>query len=109
MAKGSLLTEYAHHTRQLTGCARLCVDVGSPADNTFLAYGGFCRCGVDAVCLRTVGSSPARDARVSKSTVQRIWSHNEIKPDRLQTFKISNDPNFEEKFWDVIGLYLYPP
>ena len=53
--------------------------------------------------------SMAREAGVSKSTVQRIWSHNEIKPHQLETFKISNDPNFEEKFWDVIGLYLDPP
>ena len=53
--------------------------------------------------------SMAREAGVSKSTVQRIWSHNDIKPHRLETFKISNDPNFEEKFWDVIGLYLDPP
>src|ERR1700740_22243 len=53
--------------------------------------------------------SMAREARLSKSTVQRIWSHNDIKPHRLETFKISNDPNFEEKFWDVIGLYLDPP
>jgi transposase len=53
--------------------------------------------------------SMAHEAKVSKSTVQRIWSHNDIKPHRLETFKISNDPNFEEKFWDVIGLYLDPP
>jgi hypothetical protein len=53
--------------------------------------------------------SMAREAGVSKSTVQRIWSHNEIKPHRLETFEISNDPNFEERFWDVIGLYLDPP
>ncbi|MBK8908967.1 MAG: hypothetical protein IPM60_13990 [Rhodospirillales bacterium] len=26
-----------------------------------------------------------------------------------RTFKLSNDPSFEEKFWDVIGLYLNPP
>jgi hypothetical protein len=26
-----------------------------------------------------------------------------------QDFKLSNDPQFEEKFWDVIGLYLDPP
>ena len=51
----------------------------------------------------------AREAGVSKSTVQRIWSDNEIKPHRLETFKISNDANYEEKFWDVIGLYLDPP
>src|SRR6516164_8272380 len=53
--------------------------------------------------------SMAREAGVSKSTVPRIWNHNDIKPHRLETFKISNDPNFEEKFWDVIGLYLDPP
>ena len=53
--------------------------------------------------------SMARAAGVSRSTVQRIWHHNDIKPHRLETFKISNDPNFEEKFWDVIGLYLDPP
>jgi DDE superfamily endonuclease len=51
----------------------------------------------------------AREAGVSKSTVQRIWSHNEIKPHRLETFKISNDPNFEEKFWDVIGSIWIRP
>jgi hypothetical protein len=51
----------------------------------------------------------AREPGVSKSTVQRVWIHNDIKPHRLETFKISNDPNFEEKFWDVIGLYLDPP
>ena len=53
--------------------------------------------------------SMAREAGVSRSTVQRIWHHNDIKPHRLETFKISNDPHFEEKFWDVIGLYLDPP
>jgi len=26
-----------------------------------------------------------------------------------RAFKLSNDPRFEEKFWDVIGLYLDPP
>ena len=31
----------------------------------------------------------AREAGVSKSTVQRIWSHNEIKPHRLETFRIN--------------------
>ena len=32
-----------------------------------------------------------------------------MKPHRLKTFKLSNDPKFDEKFWDVIGLYLDPP
>lgn len=48
-------------------------------------------------------------AGISASSVQRIWSKNDLKPHRLKTFKLSNDPRFEEKFWDVIGLYLNPP
>src|SRR5271167_2069509 len=51
----------------------------------------------------------SRHAGVSASSVQRIWSKNDLKPHRLKTFKLSNDPKFDEKFWDVIGLYLDPP
>jgi hypothetical protein len=51
----------------------------------------------------------ARHAGVSPDTVQRLWSANDIKPHLTRTFKISNDPHFEEKFWDVTGLYLDPP
>ena len=46
---------------------------------------------------------------VSKATVQRVWSENEIKPHLTRVFKLSADPDFEAKFWDVIGLYLNPP
>jgi Homeodomain-like domain len=46
---------------------------------------------------------------VSKATVQRVWSDNEIKPHLTRVFKLSTDPDFETKFWDVIGLYLNPP
>ncbi len=53
--------------------------------------------------------SMAQEMNISRSTVQRIWSRNEIKPHRIDTFKISNDPAFEAKFWDVIGIYLDPP
>jgi transposase len=53
--------------------------------------------------------SMSRHAGVSASSVQRIWSRNDLKPHRVRTFKLSNDPNFEAKFWDVIGLYLDPP
>src|SRR5436309_10952024 len=53
--------------------------------------------------------SMAKAQKVSPSTVQRIWSSNDIQPHRMRTFKISNDARFEEKFWDVIGLYLNPP
>ena len=51
----------------------------------------------------------AREAEVSPATVQRLWSSNDIKPHLRRTFKLSNDPEFEPKFWDVIGLYLHPP
>src|SRR6185437_5652267 len=53
--------------------------------------------------------SMGRHAGISASSVQRIWSNNDLKPHRVRTFKLSNDPRFEEKFWDVIGLYLDPP
>ena len=51
----------------------------------------------------------AKHAGVSPATVQRIWHDLGIKPHRLDTFKVSNDPNFEEKLTDVVGLYLSPP
>ena len=53
--------------------------------------------------------SMARVAGISPASVQRIWAANDIKPHLTRTFKLSKDPNFEEKFWDVIGLYLNPP
>ena len=53
--------------------------------------------------------SMARQAGVSPSTVGRIWRRNDLKPHRSKTFKLSNDKDFERKFWDVIGLYLDPP
>jgi transposase len=53
--------------------------------------------------------SMGRHAGISPSTVQRIWVKNELKPHITRTFKLSNDKKFEEKFWDVIGLYLDPP
>ena len=53
--------------------------------------------------------SMAKRAGVSPATVQRIWSARGIQPHRIQTFKLSNDPRFEEKLVDVVGLYLNPP
>jgi transposase len=46
---------------------------------------------------------------VSKSTVQRIWSRARLKPHRLDRYMASNDPEFEAKTADIIGLYLEPP
>src|SRR5436305_377913 len=51
----------------------------------------------------------ARAAGISPASVQRLWAASEIKPHLSRTFKLSNDTRFEEKFWDVIGLYLDPP
>ena len=51
----------------------------------------------------------ARAAGISAASVQRLWVANDIKPHLSRTFKLSNDKQFEEKFWDVIGLYLDPP
>jgi hypothetical protein len=46
---------------------------------------------------------------VSLATVQRIWDARGLKPHRVETFKLSNDPQFEDKLIDVVGLYLNPP
>lgn len=51
----------------------------------------------------------AKARGVSANTVHRLWRANDIKPHIKWTFKISNEKNFEAKFWDVIGLYLDPP
>lgn len=53
--------------------------------------------------------SMAREIGLSPDSVHRIWKHNDLKPHLTRTFKVSSDPRFEEKFWDVIGLYLNPP
>jgi transposase len=53
--------------------------------------------------------SMAREAGISPDSVHRIWRANDIKPHLVETFKVSNDKHFEQKFWDVIGLYLDPP
>jgi transposase len=51
----------------------------------------------------------ARQLRVSRSIVHRVWRRHDIQPHRVEKFKLSNDPHFEEKVRDVVGLYLNPP
>ena len=46
---------------------------------------------------------------VSRMMVQRVWQRYDIQPHRVEKFKISSDPKFEEKVRDVVGLYLDPP
>lgn len=54
-------------------------------------------------------SSMAARSGLSKSTIGRIWRAFELKPHRTDGFKLSNDPLFVDKVFDVIGLYLNPP
>lgn len=51
----------------------------------------------------------AKATGVSKATVQRIGRDNGLKPHRVKSFKVSNDPRFVEQLVDVVGLYLNPP
>ena len=51
----------------------------------------------------------AEELGVTQSMVHRTWKANGLKPHLVKTFKVSNDPRFEEKLRDVVGLYLNPP
>lgn len=51
----------------------------------------------------------AKKLGVGKDTVGRIWRDHELKAWKVDGFKVSNDPRFEEKLVDVVGLYLDPP
>ncbi len=75
---------------------------------------------VEAVVVATLEESPkdathwsrskmASRSGLSKSTVGRIWKAFDLKPHRADTFKLSSDPLFVEKVYDVVGLYIDPP
>jgi len=51
----------------------------------------------------------AQQVGISRMAVHRIWREHKLKPHRVKGFKVSNDPQFEEKLRDVVGLYLDPP
>ena len=51
----------------------------------------------------------AKQVKVGKSTVHRIWQVYNLKPHRVETFKFSRDPQLKEKVVDIVGLYLNPP
>jgi len=46
---------------------------------------------------------------LSPATIQRIWKEHGLKPHLVRSFKLSRDPRFIEKLYDVVGLYLNPP
>jgi transposase len=53
--------------------------------------------------------SMAAHSGLSRTTVQREWKARGLKPYLVKTFNVSNDPHFEDKLIDVVGLYLNPP
>ena len=75
---------------------------------------------VEEVLVATLESTPenashwsrskmAQRSGLSDSTVGRIWRAFGLAPHRTDTFKLSNDPLFVEKVYDVVGLYVNPP
>lgn len=75
---------------------------------------------VEDVVVATLESTPANATHwsrtkmaertgLSASTIGRIWKTFELKPHRSDGFKLSNDPLFVDKVFDVVGLYLNPP
>ena len=75
---------------------------------------------VEDVVVATLESTPpnathwsrakmAKRTGLSRTTIGEIWKKFELKPHRVEHFKLSNDPLFIEKVYDVVGLYLNPP
>ena len=54
-------------------------------------------------------SAMAEAVGISPSSVGRIWAEAGLKPHRTRAFKVSNDPLFENKVTEIVGLYLDPP
>ena len=53
--------------------------------------------------------SLARHLGVTRTLIHEVWHKYDVQPHRVERFKLSNDPKFEEKVRDVVGLYLNPP
>jgi transposase len=51
----------------------------------------------------------ARHLGVTRTLVHGVWQRCEVRPHRVERFKLSNDPKFDEKVCDIAGLYLSPP
>jgi transposase len=60
---------------------------------------------INALVLPQVGEGLG----ISKDVVHRIWRTAGLQPHRLERYLASNDPDFERKAADIIGLYLNPP
>jgi len=53
--------------------------------------------------------SMAKASGLSVTTIQRIWRAFGLQPHRIESFKLSTDPDFVAKVRDVVGLYVAPP
>ena len=51
----------------------------------------------------------AKAQGLSHAVVHRIWQAHGLQPHRVETFKLSRDPDFVKKLRDVVGVYLHPP
>lgn len=51
----------------------------------------------------------ARHLGVTRTLIHEVWQKYDVQPHRVERFKLSNDPRFEEKVRDIVGLYLNPP
>ena len=47
----------------------------------------------------------AKHLRISRTIVHRVWQRHDVQPHRVERFKLSKDPRFEEKVRDIVGLY----
>jgi len=75
---------------------------------------------VEAIVTATLHTTPAdathwsvrtlaKRQHVSPATIHRIWQAHNLQPHRIETFKLSRDPDFVRKLRDIVGLYLNPP
>jgi transposase len=75
---------------------------------------------VELVITKTLEETPGEDTHwstrsmaaatgMSQSAISRIWRAFGLKPQAIETWKLSTDPQFVDKVRDVVGLYLDPP
>ena len=75
---------------------------------------------VERVVTQTLESKPANATHwstrsmakatgMSQSAISRIWRAFGLQPHRIESFKLSTDPQFIDKVRDIVGLYMSPP
>jgi transposase len=75
---------------------------------------------VEKVVIKTLEEKPVASTHwssrqmadatgMSQSAIVRIWKAFGLQPWRAESFKLSTDPLFIDKLYDICGLYLDPP